>query len=119
MCDALLERPLPYGWLIQLVAFEGIGVLASVVAYPGSYYDMLGAALITPALLVTMQAGKALGIAHLEIMYVCFAVGAAAPLVWYYCSSAGQPLCHIGPQYIGPLLIHLPGCQIIWGIHFP
>ena len=114
VCDQLLKRPRPYGWLIQLVAFECIAILAVPVVYPGSYQDMPGAALICASLLLTMQLGKVLGIAHLEIMYISFAVGAAAPLVWYYVSNSGQPLCHIGPQYIGPLIIHLPGCQFIW-----
>ncbi|KOO24216.1 hypothetical protein Ctob_001555 [Chrysochromulina tobinii] len=114
VCDQLLKRPRPYGWLIQLVAFECIAILAVPVVLPGSYQDMPGAALICASLLLTMQLGKVLGIAHLEIMYISFAVGAAAPLVWYYVSNSGQPLCHIGPQYIGPLIIHLPGCQFIW-----
>jgi len=114
VCDQLLKRPRPYGWLIQLVAFECIAILAVPVVLPGSYQDMPGAALICASLLLTMQLGKVLGIAHLEIMYISFAVGAAAPFVWYYVSNSGQPLCHIGPQYIGPLIIHLPGCQFIW-----
>ena len=115
VCDQLLERKLPYGWLIQILAFEGIGALASVVAYHGSFQDMLGAALITPALILAMQLAKLFRISHLEIMLVSFGVGAWAPLVWYYLSNGGQELCHIGAQFIGPLLIHLPGCQIIWG----
>ena len=81
VCDQLLERPLPYGWLVQILAFEGIGVLAAGVAYHGSYHDMLGAALITPALIFGMELGKVLRISHLEIMLVSFCVGVWAPLV--------------------------------------
>ena len=116
VCDELLERPLPYGWLVQILAFEGIGILASVVAYHGSVpYDTLGAAVNTAILIAAMHVGKLFRISHLELMLVCFAVGVGAPFVWHYLSNGGQPICHIGPQFIGPLLIHLPGCQIIWG----
>ena len=59
-----------------------------------------------------MQLAKLFRISHLEIMLVSFGVGAWAPLVWYYWSNGGQELCHIGAQFIGPLLIHLPGCQV-------
>lgn len=51
-------------------------------------------------------------IVHLEIMLVPLALGIWAPLVWKYVSNGDQNICHISPQYIGPMLIHLPGAQV-------
>ena len=115
VCDELLERPLPYGWLVQLLAFEGIVVMGVIVAYHGSFYDVLGAAICTPFLLLSMHLGRVLRVSHLEIMVVSFAMGVMGPLVFHYVSNGGQAICHIGYQFIAPLIIHLPGCQIIWG----
>ena len=115
VCDQLLARQLPYGWLIQMLAFVGISALSAMVAYNGSYWDMLGAAAISPAVLVGMKMGELLHVEHLELVIVTFCVGVWAPVVWFYMSNGEQQPCHITAQTVGTLLIHLPGCQIIWG----
>lgn len=98
-----------------MIAFEGIGTLSAVVAYHGSYWDMLGAATVTPIIILFTSLCKVLHVPHLETIFVSFGVGLWMPLVWYYVSNGDQPLCHSLPQYVGPLICHLPGCQIIWG----
>ena len=42
---------------------------------------MIGAAIVTPALIMGMELGKALRISHLEIMLVSLSVGIWAPVV--------------------------------------
>eukprot|EP00966_Prymnesium_polylepis_P317948 7344652-Prymnesium_polylepis.2 len=115
VCDRLLERRLPYGWLVQMIAFQWIGPFAAVSAYYGSYYDALGACLISPMVIAAMKLCRVAKISHLEGIVVPLTIGIMTPLVWRHVSSAGQPICHVTPQYMGPLLIHLPGSDLVWG----
>ncbi len=115
VADLLLERPLPYGWLVFQVDFWLIAPWAAIGAYYGSYWDMLGALCISPSVLLTMKICRVFQITHLEIVLVPFALGVCTPLVWRFVSNGGQDICHVLPQLIAPMLIHLPGAQLVWG----
>lgn len=98
-----------------MLAFEGIGTLSAMVAYHGSYWDMLGAAAVTPVVILAMSLSKMFSVSYLEVMLVSFGVGMWMPVVWYYISNGDQIICHSLPQFVAPLICHLPGCQIVWG----
>lgn len=55
VADVLFARPLPYGWLVFQLDFWFIGPWAAIGAYYGTYWDMLGALCISPAVLLTMK----------------------------------------------------------------
>ena len=113
--NRILDTPLPYGWIVYDLVFVGIGPWATVAAYYGSYWDMLGAICLSPVTVLTYRLCEKLKISHLEEILVPFTVGLFAPLVWRVCNG-GQDLCHITPMYMGALLIHLPGAEIVWAI---
>ena len=112
VCDILLDRRLPYGWIIYDVCFWLIAPWAAIAAYYGSYYDMLGAAVISPFTIVTYRLCHRFNITHLEVILVPLVVGIATPLVWRYISNGGQDICHVLPQIFGCLLIWLPGAEV-------
>ena len=113
--NKILAAPLPYGWMIYDLVFVGIGPWATIAAYYGSYYDMVGACLLSPITVVSYRLCEYLQISHLEEIVVPFNIGLVTPLVWRY-TNGGQDLCHITPMYMGALLIHLPGAEIVWGV---
>ena len=112
--NQMLATPLPYGWIIYDLVFLGIGPWATVAAYYGSYWDMLGAICLSPITVLTYRLCEKLKISHLEEILVPFNLGLFAPLIWRFCNG-GQDLCHITPMYMGALLIHLPGAELVWG----
>ena len=113
--NKILEAPLPYGWIIYDLVFVGIGPWATIAAYYGSYYDMVGACLLSPVTVFSYRLCEYYQISHLEEIVVPFMIGLLTPLVWRY-TNGGQDLCHITPMYMGALLIHLPGAEIVWGV---
>lgn len=115
VCNRILDTPLPYGWIVYDLVFIGIGPWATVAAYYGSYWDMLGAICLSPVTVLTYRLCEKLNISHLEEILVPFNIGLFAPLVWRFCNG-GQDLCHITPMYMGALLIHLPGAELVWAI---
>ena len=115
VCDILLERKLPYGWIIYDLCFWWIAPWAAVAAYYGSYWDMLGALCISPFTILTYRLCHRFNITHLEVILVPLVVGIVTPLVWRYISNGGQDICHVLPQIFGCLLIWLPGAEIVWG----
>jgi len=115
VCDEILARPLPYGWLLFDICFWLIAPWAAIAAYYGTYWDMLGAAVNSPFVVLTYNFCRRFKIKHLENILVPFILGLVAPLTWRYISGRGQDLCHITPQYMAALLIHLPGAEIVWG----
>ena len=112
VCDILLDRRLPYGWIIYDLCFWLIAPWAAIAAYYGSYYDMLGAAVISPFTIVTYRLCHRFNITHLEVILVPLVVGIVTPLVWRYISNGGQDICHVLPQIFGCLLIWLPGAEV-------
>lgn len=112
VCDILLTRPLPYGWIIYDIVFWAIAPWAAIAAYYGSYWDMLGAACISPFTIWTYRLCHRFNLTHLEVMLVPLVVGIVTPLVWRYISNGGQDICHVLPQIFGCLLIWLPGAEV-------
>ena len=112
ICDILLDRRLPYGWIIYDLCFWLIAPWAAIAAYYGSYYDMLGAAVISPFTIVTYRLCHRFNLTHLEVILVPLVVGIVTPLVWRYISNGGQDICHVLPQIFGCLLIWLPGAEV-------
>jgi uncharacterized membrane protein YjjP (DUF1212 family) len=115
VCDRLLNRPLPYGWLVYDLSFWLIAPWATIAAYYGSYWDMLGALCISPFTIFTYHICHLLKITHLEVMLVPLVVGITTPLIWRFVSNAEQDICHVIPQIFGCLLIWLPGAELVWG----
>jgi hypothetical protein len=101
--NRILDTPLPYGWIIYDLVFVGIGPWATVAAYYGSYWDMLGAICLSPITVLTYRLCEKLKISHLEEILVPFNVGLFGPLVWRFCNG-GQDLCHVTPMYMGALV---------------
>jgi len=101
--NRILDTPLPYGWILYDLVFVGIGPWATVAAYYGSYWDMLGAICLSPVTVLTYRVCEKLKISHLEEILVPFNIGLVTPLVWRFCNG-GQDLCHITPMYMGALV---------------
>ena len=101
--NRILDTPLPYGWILYDLVFVGIGPWATVAAYYGSYWDMLGAICLSPVTVLTYRVCEKLKISHLEEILVPFNLGLFTPLVWRFCNG-GQDLCHITPMYMGALV---------------
>ena len=87
VCNQMLATPLPYGWIIYDLVFLGIAPWATVAAYYGSYWDMLGAICMSPITVLTYRLCEKLKISHLEEILVPFNLGLFAPLVWRFCNG--------------------------------
>jgi len=113
--DHIIERPLPYGWLLHLINLECVCSWAALAAFMGSWSDMAAAAIITPFALLTRQFCIRSGLASLEIVLCSLVVGLVTPLVWKYVVEV--PLCHVTVWWGCALLIYLPGCELIYGAY--
>lgn len=92
--NQMLATPLPYGWIIYDLVFLGIAPWATVAAYYGSYWDMLGAICMSPVTVLTYRLCEKLKISHLEEILVPFNLGLFAPLIWRFCNG-DQDICHV------------------------
>lgn len=77
---------------------------------------MLGATLISPFAVLAMTFCSTFNVSHLQQFMVPFSVGVVTPVIWRRVTNGGQSFCHITPQWLGPMLIHLPASEIVWGV---
>jgi len=113
--DAVIQRPLPFGWLVQLINLECVCSWAAMAAFMGSWEDMAAAALIAPFTLLTRQFCLRSGLANLELVLCSLVVGIVTPLIWRHVVQV--PLCHVPVLWGCALLIYLPGCELIYGTY--
>ena len=113
--DEIIERPLPYSWLVQLLNLECVCFWAALAAFMGSLQDMAGAALITPFSLDTLHSCKHTGLANLELVLCSLVVGIVTPPSWKHVVEV--PLCHVPVLWACALLLYLPGCELIYGAY--
>ena len=113
--DEIIERPLPYSWLVQLLNLECVCFWAALAAFMGSLQDMAGAALITPFSLDTLHSCKHTGLANLELVLCSLVVGIVTPPSWKHVVEV--PLCHVPVLWACALLPYLPGCELIYGAY--
>jgi len=113
--DEIIERPLPFGWLVHLLNLECVCSWAALAAFMGSWQDMAAAALITPVSLGTMHFCRRTGLANLELVLCSLVVGIVTPLVWKHVIQV--PLCHVPVLWGCALLLYLPGCELIYGAY--
>ena len=108
------EMPKPYGWLITYFAIWAVAPAATIGAYGGSWIDAAGSTLISLCAIVTLHICGAAG-TRLSSIMIPFVVGLVSPLVWRV-ANGDQQFCHSTAQWLGPMLIHLPGSGLIWAI---
>mmetsp|Transcript_54127 Transcript_54127/g.155466 ORF Transcript_54127/g.155466 Transcript_54127/m.155466 type:complete len:540 (-) Transcript_54127:139-1758(-) len=113
--DGIIQRPLPFGWLVHFFNLECVCSWAALAAFFGTWQDMAAAAMITPFALLTRQFCMRKGLANLELLLCSLVVGIVTPLVWRYIVEV--PLCHVPILWGSALLIYLPGCELIYGAY--
>jgi len=113
--DAIIQRPLPFGWLVQLLNLELVCSWAALAAFMGSWQDMAAAAVIAPFALLAREFCLRSRLASLELVLCSIAVGIVTPLVFEHVVQV--PLCHVPVLWGCALLLYLPGCELIYGAY--
>lgn len=115
LLDDIFEQRPPYSDFVQYVCFCALSVLASIAAFMGSSRDAAAVALIVPATVLGQVFCRRFSPwADLEAFIVALTVGVLTPLV---SSFLNAPLCEIPAIYLSPLLVYLPGSQLIYGAY--
>lgn len=114
--DSIVDRPLPYGWLIQVFCFVGFASMASLTVFAGAYSDAHALLLIAPFVALIAKAcqyNSLLG--KLEGALIPMFVGLVTPLVWIY-AFPGEA-CRVTVWILASVLFFLPGVQLIYGAY--
>ena len=116
LLDDIFEHRSAYSSSIQYLGFCCLSILASIAAFMGSYQDAAAVALILPfvvfAQIVCRYFSNLLG--DLEAFIVAFVVGMLTPVSLFFIKV---PLCEVPAIYLSPLLVYLPGSQLIYGAY--
>jgi len=117
LLDEVIERPLPYGWFVQVIAYECFCMSAAIAAFSGTYSDAVAAALIGPGvILVPKLCEYSRLLSKLEGMLIPLVVGLITPVVWRYAFPAAD-VCRVTVWILSNVLIFLPGVQLIYGAY--
>jgi len=110
----IFQQRASYGCGVQALAFQGLCTLAAIAAFMGTYEDAAGVAMMTPFVILVQELCKRYTI-PLEPFLVALTVGILTPLVRRYVLEV--PTCNVPVMYLSPLLIYLPGSQLIYGAY--
>ena len=118
-----MNEPLPYGWLIQDIFFVSLGTLATIAAFFGSYSNMVIVFIISLFILMVQKLTRAYPavLGPIELLLVS-AVSSCLTAASYYISrhydlGFDQQICNIPIIYLSPLLVYLPGSELIYGAY--
>ena len=120
--DDVLQEPLPYGWFIQDLLFVALCTLATIGAFFGSYSDMLIVFVIAVCLVGLQKIIKRFPtvLGPLEMLMVCAItslITAAAFKIAAKNNYSRDHICNIPIIYLSPLLVYLPGSELIYGAY--
>eukprot|EP00438_Fugacium_kawagutii_P035731 Skav204248 [mRNA] locus=scaffold2414:27301:32524:- [translate_table: standard] len=115
LLDDIFEHRPTYSPFIHYISFCFLSVLASLAAFMGTSRDAAAVAAIVPfVVLVQVFCRKFHQWADLEAFLVALVVGMLTPLA---STLLKAPLCEIPAIYLSPLLVYLPGSQLIYGAY--
>ena len=115
LLDEIFEHRAPYSPAIQHLAFCGLSLLASLAAFMGSYRDTAAVSIIIPfVVLAQVLCRRFSQWSDLEAFVVALTVGLLAPVSSKLMET---PLCELPAIYLSPLLVYLPGSQLIYGAY--
>lgn len=116
LLDEIEKEPLPYGWLLQDLFYIGLSTFGAIAAFFGSYADMLIVFVISlfnlglkrvvkryPTVLLPLDSFL---VSLLTGMLTCGA---------FKISSWHDDLCSIPIVFLSPLIVYLPGSDLVYG----
>jgi uncharacterized membrane protein YjjP (DUF1212 family) len=118
-----MNEPLPYGWFIQDILFVSLGVLATIAAFFGSYSNMIIVFIISLFILLLQKLTRAYPsvLSSIELVLVCmissFFTAASYNISKRYNLGFDTQYCNIPIIYLSPLLVYLPGSELIYGAY--
>ena len=120
--DDVLMEPLPYGWFIQDLLFVSLCTLATIGAFFGSYSDMFIVFVIALCLVGLQKITKCFPtlFGPLEMILVCAIsslITAAAFRIAAMTNYDRDQICNVPIIYLSPLLVYLPGSELIYGAY--
>ena len=120
--DDILQEPLPYGWFIRDLLFVALCTLATIGGFFGSYSDMLIVFVIAVCLVGLQKIIKRFPtvLGPLELLLVCAIsslITAAAFMIAAKNNYGRDHICNIPIIYLSPLLVYLPGSELIYGAY--
>merc|ERR1711920_259433 len=104
--DEIIDRPLPYGWLVHLLNLQCLFSWAAIAAFMGDFQDLAATALIAPFVIAVMQLCKRFRLGNIELLLAAIAAGVVTPVVWKY--IVPLPICHVPRLWASALLVYLP-----------
>lgn len=115
LLDEICEHRPPYSPAIQHLSFCALSILASLAAFMGSYRDTAAVSTIIPfVVLAQVLCRRFAHWSDLEAFVVALTVGLLTPLSSKLMET---PLCEVPAIYLSPLLVYLPGSQLIYGAY--
>ena len=118
--EEIIEEPLPYGWFIHDILFCWLCSMAAIAAFFGSYFDMLVVFIISVFVLgvhkLCVRFPMTLG--QIELILVT-AVSGLLTAISYRISNGrtDDTICNIPIIFLSPLLVYLPGSELIYGAY--
>ena len=118
LMEEIMEDPLPYGWLVLDILFCALCTMAAIAAFFGSYFDMLRAFIISLFVLGVhkMCARFRMVLGPLELILVSVVSGLLTAAS-YRISGTDDTICNIPIIFLSPLLVYLPGSELIYGAY--
>ena len=118
LLDDIFEHRPPYSSFVHCLSFCALSILASIAAFMGSSRDAAAVSVIAPVAVLVQLFCRFSRFsqqwADLEAFLVALNVGILAPLAANFLEA---PLCEIPAIYLSPLLVYLPGSQLIYGAY--
>lgn len=116
LLDDIFELRPPYSVCIHYLSFCALSILASLAAFMGSWRDAAAVAIILPLAVLAQIFCRRFSQewADLEAFIVALVVGVSTPLVSKILKAE---MCEVPAIYLSPLLVYLPGSQLIYGAY--
>lgn len=113
--DIFGHRP-SYSPFVQYFAFCSMSILASIAAFMGTFRDAAVVAILVPFVVLVQVLCRRFSyqLGDLEAFLVALTVGALTPFALQFLEA---PICEVPTIYLSPLLVYLPGSQLIYGAY--
>jgi hypothetical protein len=118
LMEEIIEEPLPYGWLLQDIMFLALCTIAAIEAFFGSYFDMAMALIIAVVVLGVRKLCSRfpMTLGPLELILVT-AISGLMTAALYRIFGGFTEVCNIPIVFLSPLLVYLPGNELIYGAY--
>lgn len=118
LMEEIIEEPLPYGWLLQDIMFLALCTIAAIGAFFGSYFDMAMALIIAVVVLGVRKLCSRfpMTLGPLELILVT-AISGLMTAALYRIFGGFTEVCNIPIVFLSPLLVYLPGSELIYGAY--